>query len=762
MDYSTQETHSSELLAFKKVYDNLFNSTSSFSKIKDAALADRLLDYTDGSLEVPGRSLAWKFFLVADQPLRSPASNPNPESLLNSLESSRKRYADLLSQKMKAPDGSYPEGFMIPGSSAPLPRRENPLVDLERNNPLSLHNDNPWTEWFAAQELRKTIAQDVERTFPEIDFYRNMDVQDQLTNILFLYSSMNTSIGYRQGMHELLAPLYYAVEVDSLISTNEVQPSIMELCPRAWVAADAWILFDSVMRYASRWYEWQENPSTQALPSPLTNHIQLNPDGQAQLRSYVAPIVQDCNQIQSTLLRTTDPLLWRHLQSSGLEPQIYGIRWLRLLFTREFSMPDAMRLWDVLFACDTTLDVVPWVCVAMLIRIRNHLIPADYTTQLTSLLRYPKPPLSADSTLTTHHTSLLVRQALALQLSPTPATGVSVVAENQNLLGIPLDIPEPPPAPRKKGPQSARPKLPTGHTRQQSSHTQGGIPEMLGGLLERGEHLNINRTLMSAVSELKRNIPELAASFVRSPLQSPSIPMTVERQADERPPWEPKSRRELEREMAELRANDKRLGKALSWVVDTLLQDEDGSEDQHRLKKRKQEALESLSYVRDVLINGFTEIEDERLYGEGELAKMKTQTRQQKQAADESPAQTPPLNMPRPAPVSIVSTRAKNSANIGGQQSSLPTSSIPSSSYSPPWSPNTARGAPWNYTRSNFSANASPIPSATLPRFPPPTSHTLQANPNTVSSSGRSQNAPPPAAVLHKPDRTSDPLGVLK
>lgn len=192
-------------------------------------------------------------------------------------------------------------------------------------------------------------------------------------------------------MHELLAPLYYAVDVDSLPDTVEESNFEMavELCSQVWVAADAWVLFESVMRYGSRWYEWRERPLTQTLASPLSNHVQINPDGQAQLKPYIAPIVQDCNEIQSTLLHTTDPLLWKHLESSGLEPQIYGMRvdyniqwccklltstfsrWLRLLFTREFSMPDAMRLWDALFACDPTLDVVPWICIAMLIRIRN-------------------------------------------------------------------------------------------------------------------------------------------------------------------------------------------------------------------------------------------------------------------------------------------------------------------------------------------------------------------------------------------------------
>jgi TBC1 domain family member 5 len=43
-----------------------------------------------------------------------------------------------------------------------------------------------------------------------------------------------------------------------------------------------------------------------------------------------------------------------------------------MLFTREFLMTEAMALWDGLFACDPSLDLAQWVCVAMLIRVRGH------------------------------------------------------------------------------------------------------------------------------------------------------------------------------------------------------------------------------------------------------------------------------------------------------------------------------------------------------------------------------------------------------
>ena len=212
-------------------------------------------------------------------------------------------------------------------------------------------------------------------------------------------------------------------------------------------------------------------------------------------------------------------------------------RWLRMLFTREFTMEDAMVLWDGLFACDPSFDLAPWVCVAMLIRIRNQckfknsiriylfkpllrpVIPSDYSTQLTYLLRYP--PLTSSSTASIHPAALLLRQALTLQMSPSAATGLSVVHENLNLLNISVEVPEPPPPPMRRGrprvgdrgqsmSNSAGSKGPVSgghgmHVRQGSNAM--ALPEMIArGLLEKGESLGINKTVMNAVSELKVNV----------------------------------------------------------------------------------------------------------------------------------------------------------------------------------------------------------------------------------------------------------------
>lgn len=45
-------------------------------------------------------------------------------------------------------------------------------------------------------------------------------------------------------------------------------------------------------------------------------------------------------------------------------------RWIRLLFGREFPLPELLEVWDSLFAEDPDLQLVDYICVAMLLRIR--------------------------------------------------------------------------------------------------------------------------------------------------------------------------------------------------------------------------------------------------------------------------------------------------------------------------------------------------------------------------------------------------------
>ena len=57
--------------------------------------------------------------------------------------------------------------------------------------------------------------------------------------------------------------------------------------------------------------------------------------------------------------------------------------------SREFHLPDTIRLWDSLFACAHHANFLRYVCVTMLILVRDRILGADFAEILKILQNYP-------------------------------------------------------------------------------------------------------------------------------------------------------------------------------------------------------------------------------------------------------------------------------------------------------------------------------------------------------------------------------------
>jgi len=97
------------------------------------------------------------------------------------------------------------------------------------------------------------------------------------------------------------------------------------------------------------------------------------------------------------LLRFKDPAIWAVLERLGVHPQFYSFRWLTLLLSQEFELPDVLRLWDTLLSDSNRFEHLSNVCVAMLINepVRKRLLAAstDFAVALRSLQSYPPTPI---------------------------------------------------------------------------------------------------------------------------------------------------------------------------------------------------------------------------------------------------------------------------------------------------------------------------------------------------------------------------------
>ena len=180
-----------------------------------------------------------------------------------------------------------------------------------------------------------------------------------LLDILFIYCKLNRDIGYRQGMHEVLAPILWVVSCDACEPTvsdqagAEFDDLAIQCLDRTYIEHDAFTLFSIVMRTVKTFYEL--GPGNESLTSGPVNN---------------SPIVQRSKRIHEYYLQQTDPELAEHLEAIEILPQIFLIRWVRLVFGREFPFEDVLSLWDVLFAEDPELDLVDLISVSMLLRIR--------------------------------------------------------------------------------------------------------------------------------------------------------------------------------------------------------------------------------------------------------------------------------------------------------------------------------------------------------------------------------------------------------
>ncbi|XP_069119792.1 TBC1 domain family member 5-like isoform X4 [Argopecten irradians] len=267
---------------------------------------------------------------------------------------------------------------------------DHQVSDLLVNNPLSQADESPWNQFFLDNELRLTIKQDVIRTYPRIAFFQSNQVRNLMVDILFIYAKINTDISYRQGMHELLAPLIFVLHCDhqAFLHANEVESLgeiVKEMMDPTYLEHDAYAMLCQIMETVEPWYNSKDIMTPKTTKDKVTVTLFSRPQ---DTNSSIA-IVSKLTRVHDYILKKFDPELHLHLERLDIAPQIYGIRWVRLLFGREFPMQDLLVLWDALFADGIGFDLVDYVFASMLLYIRDLLLASDYPQCLNCLMRYP-------------------------------------------------------------------------------------------------------------------------------------------------------------------------------------------------------------------------------------------------------------------------------------------------------------------------------------------------------------------------------------
>ncbi|KAK7740558.1 hypothetical protein SLS53_005402 [Cytospora paraplurivora] len=381
-------------------------------------------------------------------------------------------------------------------------------------DPLADDPDSPWTAVRDDEAIRAEIQQDVQR-LPDEPFYQREATQALILDILFIWVKLNPDLGgYRQGMHELLAPLLYVVDQDAIDRKNVggamVGPNMVEMLDSYFIEHDTFALFSKLMEHTKTFYE-------------------VSVDAGSPLLGEQSAIVEKSKTIHDVVLMRIDPELARHLHAIEILPQIFLIRWIRLLFGREFPFDQLLTLWDTLFAFDPALELIDLMCVAMLLRIRWTLLEADYTVALTVLLKYPAPEPP-------HGPHTFVDDALYLRDHYSAAGGAHIITKYTGRAPSTISgqISGPPtPDFRFQGPPIRSPSI--GARSRLASPSRfiqqaGGVEALFQGaaknVLQHGEKLGINRAVRDAMGEIRRNMQDFQETGIRALHQSTSSSST--------------------------------------------------------------------------------------------------------------------------------------------------------------------------------------------------------------------------------------------
>jgi len=360
---------------------------------------------------------------------------------------------------------------------------------------------------------------------PENSYFREPPTQTMLLEILFVYCKLNRDIGYRQGMHEVLAPILWVISCDAIIPEghNETQNAadglMLQSLDQKYIEHDAFTLFGAIMQTVKTFYELGSNKEPSI--SGMSND---------------SPIVERSKRIHENYLHHADPELAEHLTAIEILPQIFLIRWVRLLFGREFPFEDVLALWDILFAEDPALELIDLISVSMLLRIRwqrkyskssryilaNCLIvlEADYSAALTLLLRYPVP-------LPPHGPPTFVSDALYLRHNLLLDGGDHIISkysrkapETTVTRKLPKKVKRARTAEQAAAQKAMVPHMSPARFIQKNIQEQGGfegmIQEAAKGVYSRGEKWGVTKALRGAVQNLQSNNASPRGSLDRS------------------------------------------------------------------------------------------------------------------------------------------------------------------------------------------------------------------------------------------------------
>ena len=204
-------------------------------------------------------------------------------------------------------------------------------------------------------DLISLIKIDIDRTFQEIEFYKNKKIKNSLCTILYIYSKQFPNPGYNQGMNDICSILLYVLYQnyilnDSFIKNDETFLYYIIHSNNEFLECDIYTIFKSLMEKDLKiFYSYNQERYRKSFLSQKTIEDKLKLTCEEILNCNDSDIKKRMYKLFYIDLVKIDKKLVKYLHEGEVDPDLFLLRWYLCLFSREFPLENVIYLWDIIF-----------------------------------------------------------------------------------------------------------------------------------------------------------------------------------------------------------------------------------------------------------------------------------------------------------------------------------------------------------------------------------------------------------------------------
>ena len=236
------------------------------------------------------------------------------------------------------------------------------------------------------------IEIDVERTYGDIKLFQDKYIRKMEEEILYVFAKENKPISYKQGMNEILAIFIHSFFPFYLTPSKKINNKD---------EFDLWCKDPN--KYLNEIYEYlhDEDEFQSDLYYIMYNVMNLglnkfyddSIDPESPKDDQKTYLLLRCDYILFKLKKHNNKL-YQHFMDVQLSAEVILQRWLKCIFTREFTTEDCIYIWDNILANEfnipsQNLEYIDYFCVAMFDYISENLLQHDQNECFLCLFKYP-------------------------------------------------------------------------------------------------------------------------------------------------------------------------------------------------------------------------------------------------------------------------------------------------------------------------------------------------------------------------------------